>query len=252
MTLPSPARPPRAALGERLCLQTRRLAKACDRLSFEVPVTHIYNPLEYAWLSHQEYLLRYANDCKRTLFVGMNPGPWGMAQTGVPFGEVAAVRGWLGIDAAVDKPACEHPARPVLGLQCPRSEVSGRRLWGFFESRYGNAAQFFSERLVLNYCPLLFIAVDGKRCRNLTPAALPADEAAQLSTPCDRFLRYAVRELSVTTLIGVGRFAEARLQALFGDGSCQIGVISHPSPANPAANGDYAALAGAQLDALGV
>ena len=36
---------------------------------------------------------------KRVVFLGMNPGPFGMAQVGVPFGEVAAVRDWLRIDA---------------------------------------------------------------------------------------------------------------------------------------------------------
>jgi len=42
----------------------------------------------------------------------MNPGPWGMAQTGVPFGEINAVKDWLGINAEVDKPQKQHPKRP--------------------------------------------------------------------------------------------------------------------------------------------
>ena len=243
--------PPRS-VAERLIRHARRLARDCDALRFGPPVTHVYNPLRYASASHRQYLRRYADGPKRALFVGMNPGPWGMAQTGVPFGEVAAVREWLGIEAPVDRPASEHPARPVLGFDCPRSEVSGRRLWGVFAQRYGAAEAFFSERMVLNYCPLLFSAVSGKRCRNLTPDALASAETRALFSHCDRFLRYAVRALSAEVLIGVGRFAEGRLRALFGDGGWRIGVIAHPSPANPAANADYAGLIGGQLDALGV
>ena len=236
--------------GERLVRHARRLALDCDALRFGPPVTHVYNPLRYASASHGRYLRRYAGGPKKTLFVGMNPGPWGMAQTGVPFGEVRAVREWLGIEAPVGRPDNEHPARPVRGFDCQRSEVSGRRLWGVFAQRYGSAEAFFSERMVLNYCPLLFSAASGKRCRNLTPDALPAGETQALFAHCDRFLRHAVRLLSAEVLVGVGRFAEARLLALFGDGPWRIGRIAHPSPANPAANSDYAGLVGRQLDAL--
>ena len=48
----------------------------------------------------------------------MNPGPFGMVQTGVPFGEVEAVRSWLrAAMARSSKPAHEHPKRPIEGLR---------------------------------------------------------------------------------------------------------------------------------------
>src|SRR5688572_32536315 len=91
----------------------------------------------------------------------MNPGPFGMAQTGVPFGDVAMVRDWLGIVAAVAKPRDEHPKRPVLGFECQRSEVSGARLWGWARARFGTPQRFFERFFVANYCPLAFMESSG-------------------------------------------------------------------------------------------
>src|SRR6185436_4123303 len=110
------------------------------------------------------------------------PGPFGMSQTGVPFGEVAAVRDWMGLAGEVQKPAREHPRRPVEGLRCPKSEVSGRRLWGLFAEKFGKADDFFREHFVANYCPLVFMRGSGA---NLTPDKLPAREAAALYAACD-------------------------------------------------------------------
>src|SRR5688572_27997054 len=108
---------------------SRTLSKAMRKLEFSAPVTHVYNPLEYARIPHEAYLERYGSGRKEVLLVGMNPGPFGMAQTGVPFGDIALVRDFLGITGAVTRPASEHPARPVLGFELGRGEVSGQRLW---------------------------------------------------------------------------------------------------------------------------
>src|SRR4051812_29858374 len=106
------------------------LRDSVGSLKFSAPVTHVYNPLDYAWLAHEQYVKRFATAPKRIVFLGMNPGPFGMAQTGVPFGEIKAVRDWMGLRVEVRRPALEHPKRPVLGFDCPRCEVSGQRLWG--------------------------------------------------------------------------------------------------------------------------
>src|SRR5205085_6224553 len=106
-----------------LVATSRRLAREADKLRFAAPVTNVYNPLIYARAPHELYLRRFGQGQKSVLFLGMNPGPFGMAQTGVPFGDVARVRDFLGIDAAVGRPELEHPARPVTGFACPRSEV---------------------------------------------------------------------------------------------------------------------------------
>ena len=179
----------------------------------------------------------------------MNPGPFGMAQTGVPFGEIGAVRDWLGLDFPVGKPVPEHPRRPVLGLACPRSEVSGRRLWGLFAQRFGKPEAFFAEHIVMNYCPLAFLERSG---RNRTPDKLGASEKVALFAACDRHLRAVVGILRPEWLIGIGAFTAMRAQQVFPNGSAVIGRILHPSPASPAANRNWAALAARQLEALGV
>jgi single-strand selective monofunctional uracil DNA glycosylase len=166
-------------------------------LSFSAPVSHVYNPLEYAWDAHQSYLSRYGDSPKEILLVGMNPGPWGMAQTGVPFGEVAISRDWLGIETAVGRPVREHPRRPVEGFACARSEVSGHRLWGWARDCFGTPERFFSRFWVYNYCPLMFLEESG---RNRTPDRLPAAERRPLEAHCDRALRHTVEELEVTGL----------------------------------------------------
>ena len=64
---------------------TRTLSRTVDRLRFGAPVTHVYNPLVYAEASFERYLERFAKRRPEALLLGMNPGPFGMAQTGVPF-----------------------------------------------------------------------------------------------------------------------------------------------------------------------
>ena len=226
-----------------------RLRTGTARLRFQPPVTHVYNPLVYAWAPHAAYLARFGATRKRVVFLGMNPGPFGMAQTGVPFGEVAAVRDWLRIEGAVGKLPLEHPRRPNTGLDCTRSEVSGRRLWGLFAERFGAAERFFADHLVMNYCPLAFMEASG--C-NRTPDKLPASERAALFAVCDRHLRAMAACLQPEWVIGVGDFAARRAEEVLGNTGLRIGRILHPSPASPAANRNWAAVATRQLKALGV
>ncbi|MGC3958803.1 MAG: single-stranded DNA-binding protein [Verrucomicrobiota bacterium] len=225
------------------------MSAAVDRLKFKPPVEHVYNPLDYAWAAHEEYLRHFGNSRKRIVFLGMNPGPFGMAQVGVPFGEVAAVRDWMGINVPVGKPQHEHPKRLVLGFDCPRSEVSGRRLWGLFAQRFGTAEKFFVEHFAVNYCPLAFLSETGS---NLTPDKLPAAEQEKLFAACDTHLRRVLEILQPEWLIGVGGFARERGEAFSAELNIKLGQILHPSPASPAANRGWAEAATKQLVALGV
>jgi single-strand selective monofunctional uracil DNA glycosylase len=207
--------------------------------------------LDYTWQAHRQYLERFGMGGKRVVFLGMNPGPFGMAQTGVPFGEVAAVRDWMGIQAPVGKPEPEHPKRLIEGFECKRSEVSGRRLWGLFAERYENAGDFFKDHFVLNYCPLVWMSASGA---NLTPDKLPAAEMAPVEQACQQHLQEVISLLKPSFLIGVGGFAEERLRRAAGacGSPARIGRILHPSPASPAANRGWAEAAGRQLADLGV
>lgn len=239
------------ALADQLLAAERRLGRELAPLGFAAPVTHIYNPLDYARRPHAAYLRRYARAGVRVLYLGMNPGPFGMAQTGVPFGEVAAVRDWLGIEAPVARPPREHPRRPVLGFACPRSEVSGARLWGAIAAHWRQPARFFRHGFVANYCPLIFLTASG---RNRTPAQLPAAERAPLYRACDAALLRLVDLLRPVWVVGVGRFAEQRAREALQKRAHapRIGGILHPSPANPAANQGWAQQAARQLRAQGI
>ncbi|MEZ5386360.1 MAG: single-stranded DNA-binding protein [Prosthecobacter sp.] len=227
------------------------LREALRPLRFAAPVEFVYQPLDYAWAPHEAYLTRFGNGAKRIVFVGMNPGPFGMTQTGVPFGEIAAVRDWMGICEPVGKPEREHPKRRVIGFDCPQSEVSGRRLWGHFAQRFGTPEAFFKEHFVANYCPLVFIEESG---RNFTPDKLPAAEAATLNEHCDTHLGRVIDALQPEWVIGVGAFAEACVNRVkdANGGTFNTGRILHPSPASPAANRDWAGAATKQMVKLGL
>ena len=228
---------------------TRRVVDALARLEFGPPVDCVYHPLDYAHRPHHRYLERFASGPKEVLLLGMNPGPFGMVQTGVPFGEVAAVRDWLGIDAEVDAPRRCHPKRPVEGFACRRSEVSGRRLWGYVAARCGTPDRFFERFYVHNYCPLAFVEASG---RNLTPDKLPRAERDALFAACDRYLRDVVDVLEPRLVVGVGVFAEARAEHALATRGLRFGRIPHPSPASPLANRGWDEAVDVAFDALGV
>ena len=227
----------------------RRLRDNTGRLTFSSPVTHVYKPLEYAWSSHRAYLDRYGSLGAKVLLLGMNPGPWGMSQTGVPFGDVEMSRSWLDLERRVGRPADEHPKRPVLGFACPRREVSGTRLWGWARDAYVTPERFFSTFFVWNYCPLAFMEASG---RNRTPDKLPAGERAPLYRACDEALRDVVSRVRPTHVIGIGRFGGERAQVSLRDTGVRVGWAPHPSPASPAANRGWAELFAGALERQGI
>jgi len=232
-----------------LTMVADRLAECVRALSFAEPITHVYNPLVYARAAHGQYVERFGCAPREVLLLGMNPGPFGMAQTGVPFGDVGMVRDWMGIRASIDRPDREHPKRPVTGFDCPRGEVSGRRLWGWARERFGAPESFFARFYVANYCPLVFMRESGA---NVTPDKLPENERTPLNAACDQALRDTVEYLKPQWVLGVGGFAARRAaEALQGLG-VKLGQIPHPSPASPAANRGWAALAEKALREQGI
>ena len=226
----------------------KELSDAVDTLHFAPPVSHLYNPLTYAWAPHEAYLRRFGTNRKKIIFLGMNPGPFGMVQCGVPFGEIAAVRDWMKIDNEVEQPAQQNPKRPIEGFACTRSEVSGRRLWALFQQHFASADAFFAEHFVANYCPLAFF----DQGRNLTPDKLPSAESSPLYAACDEHLRKVVEILEPEWMIGIGAFAEARATKALQGMDLRIGKVLHPSPASPAANRGWAEAASKQLNAMGL
>ena len=245
----------KTAAPKTLIAVSRTLSTRVDQLAFAKPVAYLYNPLSYARAQHEAYLARFGQAPKEVVLLGMNPGPFGMAQTGIPFGDVTMVRDFLRMDGAVGRPEREHPKRRVEGMACARSEVSGTRLWGWAHDEFGTAERFFGRFFVANYCPLIFMEASA---RNLTPDKLPAAEQAALFAACDEALRDTVAILRPRFVIGVGVFAAERARRALADiglsirKDLTIGTILHPSPASPAANRGWAAQAGRQLADLGI
>lgn len=227
----------------------RRLAKEVDKLDFAEPVAYVYNPLDYAWQAHRQYLEMMNPKGTEVLFLGMNPGPWGMAQTGIPFGHVPTIKDWLKIDAPIGQPKQMHPKRPILGLNCTRSEVSGERLWGLFRERFGTPKKFFKRHFVTNYCPLAFMEQSG---RNRTPDKLAPRERQAILEVCDAHLSRVIEALGPKVAIGIGSYAEQCFNRVIGDQPIEVIRILHPSPASPTANHGWAAKVTKQLEAAGV
>lgn len=226
------------SIADQLIRISRKHATTVGKLTFGSPVAFVYNPLDYARTLHEEYLRRFGDRTGRTLLLGMNPGPWGMAQTGVPFGEVSMVRDWMKLSGDVGSPRDMHPKRPIQGLNCPRSEVSGKRLWGWAAEKYKTADAFFLTHFVLNYCPLMFLLQTGA---NLTPDRLSVSERNALTDACDESLRRYCDALVPKIVIGVGGFATKRAETALAGTGIKIGQVLHPSPASPAANRGWAA-----------
>jgi len=230
--------------------RTKQLSSEVQKIQFSFD-GYVYNPLEYAWNLHSLFLEKYVRENSQIMFLGMNPGPFGMMQTGVPFGEVNAVRDYLKIFGFVGSPSNCHPNRPVEGLGCSRSEVSGRRLWGLVQSRWNIPEEFAEKHSVFNYCPLGFL-LGTKTAKNITPDHLAKEERKELEDICDAYLKDVVELIKPKALIGVGKYAENKFLSLFDKSEYLISSIIHPSPGNPQANNGWAEKTTQKMKDLGL
>ena len=226
------------ALAESILDICDKMARDCDGLHFGAPVEFVYNPLVYARQPFKRYVELFVRDSGTILFLGMNPGPFGMAQTGIPFGDIPHVRDWMGIREPVEQPPKSHPKRPIQGFDCHRVEGSGQRLWGYFSSLFANPTDFFQRCSVFNYCPLVFMDQGGA---NITPDKLARGQREDLFAICDQALAKIIVLLQPRALIGIGGFARQRLDLVAGLAGPAIAglprvTLTHPSPANPRAN----------------
>lgn len=237
---------------EQLVDRTRLFANQVDALQFDF-TGYVYNPLNYAWEMHEAYLRAYVHHQVDVFFLGMNPGPFGMVQTGVPFGEIGAVKDWMALDKPIRKPPQEHLKRPVLGLESTRSEVSGRRLWSLMAERFGSAANFFSSHAVMNYCPLAFVD-GGPTGRNVIPEKLPKEERLALEHVCDAYLDDIITLIAPSRLVGIGQYAKRKLESSAKrlKGEFLVMAILHPSPSNPQANAGWNERVITQLEEAGI
>ena len=209
--------------------------KFADSLVKEGSVDAVYNPLAYAWEPHRAYLELASGGGAKTLLLGMNPGPHGMGQMGIPFAATSVVRDLLKItNLEVGLPRKPHPKRPISGLDWPKEEVSGTRLWGLLANEYGSAESIFKSVFLLNHCPLMLFS--GERATNITPDKITGPTTKALLERCDEHLREVVDIMQIERVIGVGRYSEKRaLNALSGI-DISVTTCWHPSPASPLAN----------------
>ena len=213
-----------------------RLSEACNRGKNRILkhklVAHVTNPLDYAWEFHEQFIDKWSGFGATTLLLGMNPGPYGMAQTGVPFGATAMARDILQIEERdVQTPLDAHPKRPIEGLSMERQEVSGTRFWSMLSDHYGLTEVIFSNIFVVNHCPLLILGETGK---NVTPVDLPKSTIEPVLKACDRHLKSVVDIMGIETVVGVGNYAKKRAQSVLTD--VHVDAMWHPSPASPLAN----------------
>ncbi|XP_063952306.1 single-strand selective monofunctional uracil DNA glycosylase-like [Lytechinus pictus] len=233
----------KASMAEKFISLMEEMVEELDKLKFGDPVSYIYNPVVYAKETHDCFIRKYGNSTKSVLFLGMNPGPFGMAQNGVPFGETNYVKDWMKITGNVGKPPKEHPKRIIVGLDCNRSEVSGQRFWKLWQDLCGSPENFFKECFVYNHCPLVFMTSTSK---NVTPPSMKVEMRNPLIEVCDDFLCRLIKLLEVKVVVGIGKFAEDRTKKALDKGGVEgVRVVSmmHPSPINPAANKGWQAIA---------
>ncbi|KAJ2944781.1 hypothetical protein O0L34_g1671 [Tuta absoluta] len=202
-----------------------------DHLILPSTVKCVYNPTIYARRTFEMYIKKYCNTKKSVMYFGMNPGPWGMSQTGVPFGEIGSVRDWLGIEGPVDKPPHEIPARPVKGFDCTRTEVSGKRFWGLFKDICRTPEKFFETSFIYNYMPVQWMKSNG--C-NLTPGDFKTSEMEELFNICDPVFIKVLELYEVRTVVAIGKFCETRAQKAtqkyLSGSSIEVLYLPHPSP----------------------
>jgi single-strand selective monofunctional uracil DNA glycosylase len=214
----------------------KHLSEQCNKkipaLLKHKDVAHVTNPLDYAWELHEQFIRKWGGFGAKTLLLGMNPGPYGMAQTGVPFGATKMATDVLQIEAVeLQTPAGAHPKRPIQGLSMERQEVSGTRFWTFMVDHYGSIEATFSNIFVVNHCPLLILGETG---RNITPVDIPKSIINPILDLCDQHLKSVVDIMGIERIIGVGNYAKKRAKTIVPE--LDIDAMWHPSPASPLAN----------------
>lgn len=153
--------------------------------------------------SYTDYVQKFACPTCEVLLLGMNPGPFGMAQTGVPFGDVVTVTHWLRIRDWADgeipvKLPLQHPRRPLKGQRSTKVERSGQRLWSLVKNRWALPHDFFGRFFVYNYCPLSFMSSQGS---NITPDKIKTVERKPLEIECDKALMEVLQVISQSRLL---------------------------------------------------
>ena len=225
-----------SAFKKKLLHYSKHLSHTLDTLPLHnIPNITTYNVLQYAWDGWKQTIDTYADPSANTLLLGINPGPHGMVQTGVPFGAISSVKNWLNITPTILQPAIIHPTRPVHGLAYNKEEPSGTLLWNTVRTMFRTPSQFFKRCMILNYCPLAFFNEKGA---NLTPDKIPKEYRNDIEQACATHLTEYINAYNITRIIAIGRYAEKKAGELLQSipnltREISIIYVTHPSPLNP-------------------
>lgn len=139
----------------------------------------VVNPGSYGERWHARFRRTYPLRRNPLLFCGLNPGPYGMAQTGVPFTDLKRLRAELPRlateleatgSALVPPGLAPAPLRPFLTRTFESSSV---RVYRFLALVRETAEAALRDVVFVNPCPLLF--VERRSGENRTPADLPRE-----------------------------------------------------------------------------
>ncbi|MGB1435364.1 MAG: uracil-DNA glycosylase family protein [Candidatus Thalassarchaeaceae archaeon] len=198
-------------------------------------IEYVYNPLIYAWEPHKAFIELGGNKGAKTILLGMNPGPHGMGQMGIPFAATSIVRDFLKIkNLPVLQPERIHPKRIIKGLDWQKEEISGTRLWSALFDNYGSVEKIFSKIFVVNHCPLMFFR--GVNGTNITPDKIPGETIKKIIQRCDVYLKEIVDIMQIETVVGVGKYSKKRAEIALEETKINLKSCWHPSPASPLAN----------------
>lgn len=203
-----------------------------NELQFPKNITHIYNPIVYALNLHCQYIKKFLNGKKKVMLIGMNPGPNGMVQNGVPFGNTNTVKNLMKIQGQVDQPPSLNPKRPVTGLSCTTEEPSGVRIWNLLQKLAGSLEVFGEQCFLHNFCPLAFFDEQGK---NITPSELKGKIKSTLRDICLKYLEKEIQLIQPEIIIAIGSYVGDSLrklskQSIYVRTNIKILQLAHPSP----------------------
>jgi single-strand selective monofunctional uracil DNA glycosylase len=175
----------------------------------------VLDPSRYGERWHAPFRRLYPPRARPLLVFGLNPGPYGMAQTGIPFTDLKRLAQGLPRLAAELARSGERLSLPGLAPSSLQPfltrtfESSSVRVHRFLRLAHGSAERAFREVVFVNPCPLLFI--DRALGENRTPADLPRALRAGVDEARVEVVSVAVARLRARGAIVLGRDAAAAL-----------------------------------------
>lgn len=263
-------------MSKNLIAITAELRDKLDRLP-EPAGVEVYNPLSYAWQLHQRYLRRFvtqgpqteppfevggmgpsvSTQQRRVLFIGMNPGPFGMMQTGCPFGDKVSARQLGGLPGV---PLSDRhtesldlsklttlKARRTQGFGIKQRETSGQRFWEgmtelwpltsigrarvtaggapivLFDEEPDRRAAMSTDPIEVMLCDCFVMNysplcfIDSATGKNVIPEKLSAEYQRIMGEICDPYLASVILDMGIELVFAIGRYPQRLVNKIVAD-----------------------------------